>query len=63
MPITACIHFHGSIGAGLHVGQKDFTELIGAEGTQRNTVTPDLKGDVGHSDHEFSVIFDNAQAG
>ena len=62
MPITACIHFHGSIGAGLHVGQKDFTELIGAEGTQRNTVTPDLKGDVGHSDHILAVVLDDAKA-
>ena len=63
MPVTTRIHFHGSVGAGLHIGQQDLTELVCPEGAQRDAVAPDLKGDIGHGDHILAVILDDTQAG
>ena len=63
MPIAAGIHLHGTVGAGGSIGQKDFTKLVRAEFTERNAVSENFKGDIGHGNHVLAVIFDDPQTG
>ena len=61
--IAAGIHLHGAVGAGGSVGQEDFTKLVRAEFTERNTVSENFKGDIGHRHHVLAVILDDPQTG
>ena len=61
--VAAGIHFHGAVGAGSSIGQKDFTKLVRAEFTERNAVSENFKGDIGHGNHVLAVIFDDPQTG
>ena len=61
--VAAGIHLHGAVGAGGSVGQEDFTKLIRAEFTERNTVSENFKGDIGHRHHVLAVILDDPQTG
>ena len=61
--IAAGIHFYCAVSAGFYIGEQNLAKCIGAEGAQRNAVTPDLEGDAGHGDHIFAVILDDPQTG
>ena len=61
--VTTGIHLYRAIGAGGNIRQKNLAKLICAELAERNTITPNLKGDAGHSYHIFAVILDDPQAG
>ena len=61
--IAAGIHLHGAVGAGGGIGQKDFTKLVRAEFAERNAVSENFKGDIGHCHHVLAVILDDPQTG
>ena len=61
--IAAGIHLHGTVGAGGSIGQEDFTKLVRAEFTERNTVSENFKGDIGQRHHVLAVILDDPQTG
>ena len=61
--IAAGIHLHGAVGAGGSVGQEDFTKLVRAEFAERNAVSENFKGDIGHRHHVLAVILDDPQTG
>ena len=63
MAIAAGIHLHGAVGAGGSVGQEDFTKLVRAEFAERNAVSENLEGDIGHRHHVLAVILDDPQTG
>ena len=63
MAIAAGIHLHGAVGAGSSIGQEDFTKLVRAEFTERNTVSENFKGDIGHRHHVLAIILDDPQTG
>ena len=61
--IAAGIHLHGAVGAGSSVGQEDFTKLVRAEFAERNAISENFKGDIGHRHHVLAVILDDPQTG
>ena len=61
--VAAGIHLHGAVGAGGSIGQEDFAKLVRAEFTERNTVSENFKGDIGHRRHVLAVILDDPQTG
>ena len=63
MAVAAGIHLHSAVGAGGSVGQEDFTKLVRAEFTERNAVSENFKGDIGHRHHVLAVILDDPQTG
>ena len=63
MAIAAGIHLHSAVGAGSSIGQEDFTKLVRAEFTERNTVSENFKGDIGHRHHVLAIILDDPQTG
>ena len=61
--VAAGIHLHGAVGAGGSISQEDFAKLVRAEFTERNTVSENFKGDIGHRRHVLAVILDDPQTG
>ena len=63
MAIAAGIHLHGAVGAGSSVRQENFAKLVCLELAERNTVSENFKGDIGHRHHVLAVILDDPQTG
>ena len=63
MTIAAGVHLHGAVGAGGSVRQENFTKLVRLKFAERNAVTENLEGDIGHGNHVLAVIFDDPQTG
>ena len=61
--IAAGVHLHGAVGAGGSVRQENFTKLVRLKFAERNAVTENLEGDIGHGNHVLAVIFDDPQTG
>ena len=47
--LVITLNFLHQIGAGLSIQQQNLTHLVSLELSQRNTVTPDFKGDIRHN--------------
>ena len=63
MTIAAGVHLHGAVGAGGSVRQENFAKLVRLKFAERNAVTEDLEGDIGHRHHVLAVILDDPQTG
>ena len=61
--IASGVHLHGAVGAGSSIGQEDFAKLVRAEFAERNAVSENFKGDIGHRHHVLAVILDDPQTG
>ena len=61
MSVTASIHLHSTVGAGGSVGQENFAKLVRLKFAERNAVTENFKGDIGHRHHVLAVILDDPQ--
>ena len=61
--IAAGIHLHGAVGAGGSVRQENFAKLVRLKFAERNAVTENLEGDIGHGNHVLAVILDDPQTG
>ena len=61
--VAAGIHLHGAVGAGGGIGQENFTKLVRVEFAERNAVSENFKGDIGHCHHVLAVILDDPQTG
>ena len=61
--IAAGVHLHGAVGAGGSVRQENFAKLVRLKFAERNAVTENLEGDIGHGNHVLAVIFDDPQTG
>ena len=61
--IASGVHLHGAVGAGGSIGQEDFTKLVRAEFAERNAVSENFKGDIGHRHHVLAIILDDPQTG
>ena len=63
MTIAAGVHLHGAVGAGGSVRQENFAKLVRLKFAERNAVTENLEGDIGHCHHVLAVILDDPQTG
>ena len=63
MSVTASIHLHSTVGAGGSVRQENFAKLVRLKFAERNAVTENLEGDIGHGNHVLAVILDDPQTG
>ena len=63
MSVTASIHLHSTVGAGGSVRQENFAKLVRLKFAERNAVTENLEGDIGHCHHVLAVILDDPQTG
>ena len=61
--VAAGVYLHGAVGAGGSVRQENFAKLVRLIFAERNTVSENFKGDIGHRHHVLAVIFDDPQAG
>ena len=63
MAVAAGVHLHGTVCAGGYIGQENFAKLVRLKFAERNAVTENLEGDVGHGNHVLAVILDDPQTG
>ena len=61
--VAAGVHLHGTVCAGGYIGQENFAKLVRLKFAERNAVTENLEGDVGHGNHVLAVILDDPQTG